>query len=226
MKKISPLLVAIVSLAWVLVVILSSLNKFSVPIATLKACSRIVFIFLMAFISTSLGKLILEKLTIQIAQPIERLLYGFVTGSLIIGYSFYALGATAGIDIVYYGLIVFVFCGLGWRQFSGTFRDLRFMWQDFRASFSDLSTTLQLLLAADGLVLIGAFIFSLGPPYLYDTLVYHYGFPNYYIQLGHTEYNPHIVMSNYPQLIHHWFLAFLLFDGYLSANLWNFFYLS
>ncbi len=224
--KVSPAITSILAIVWAFSAIITFLNKFYEPLFLLAKLGRFFLVGFLIILVIAFGRSLLQIARIFFANALENILFSYVVGSLIGGYFLFALVAIFGVNKSIYSVALLIIGGIAARNVRLIASELR---ETARACFQKLQPILTqggwLPGSGCALVISLTFVIILAPPFFYDVVVYHYGFPNYYIQSGGYHYNPDILQSNWPQLVQQWFMMLLCLDGYLSANMWHFFYL-
>lgn len=209
-------------IAWLLSICIAHVNQFNLsPLLAVGVFLRPLLISVFVLLLAALGREILVRARLAFGSVYEQMLFGFVTGSLLTGYGLYAVGGFIGVNRVSYALFLGLVCTTGGLSLRKMWPELISSYQTGKEATTQLTMWHKTLLGLTGVAILTSLICALVPPFFYDTLLFHYGTPNYYIQTGAIGYNPYQQMSNWPQFTHQFYTAFLLLDSYLLANAWN-----
>ncbi|MCH8004327.1 MAG: glycosyltransferase family 39 protein [Nanoarchaeota archaeon] len=181
---------------------------------------EIFYFILVALVAVALGQRILRLVGIKSESFLERFIFSFPLGLVILAYTAFFLGVTGLLfksifisillllfillikDIIKIILILFQFV----KNIKKTIKKLRF----------NFFTILLLFLS---LFVILNFIISFSPPWNHDSLAYHLAVPKIYIENHKIIYIPHIFFSNLPSLIDMISMVGLLLSSSILSHL-------
>ncbi len=149
--------------------------------------------------------------------PLERWLISGGLGAIVCSFIVFGAGLVGGYGRVLLGVVFATFAGggllLSWRRLIQWGREAR----PFLA---------KTLVASPVHVLVGffcllAFLMAFVPEIFYDSLVYHLGLPQFFVNEGRIVDTPHVYFSRFPMLMHMLYVVGVGLDGSNLAKLLN-----
>ncbi len=220
MFRITPLLMLFFGLAWAALLIFFFLSG-TLYISTCITYTRDVAILgIIALSMYVCGLGLFNILRLECSTGLEKAIHCFGLGIGCIAYLVFILGV-CGLLYQYIFYAFFGLCAIICVP-AAIFRTAKHHRTKDSAFFQETSAWEVFLYCMLFGLLALTLLNSLAPAITYDTMVYHYGLPNIFIQNHSISYLPENIFSGFPQNIQMLFTLAILMSGHNAANLMHF----